>query len=111
MKMLINKVVFIFSVILLSACSDTTQLSDDKNTLSNSENPVASAMPLPPGLTDDEECKAGSDCSCGNVVCSAGCTCEMTGPTGICTGCPAPEVPSINVPVEAQDAALEATDN
>lgn len=109
MKIFIKKVVLILGVILLAACGNNTELNDDTNTVSNSETPVATALPLPPGLTDDEECKTGSNCSCGFVTCAVGCTCEMTGPTGICTGCPIPDVPSINIPVEEQEAVIEAT--
>jgi len=38
-------------------------------------------------LEDDEECK-DKLCDCGNVQIDKGCTCELTGPTGIGTNCP-----------------------
>lgn len=59
----------------------------------SSSSPINSQT-ISTSLKDDEECKAGSDCTCGFVTCEKGCTCEMTGPTGICTDCPIPEVPT-----------------
>ncbi len=49
-------------------------------------------------LEDGEECGPGGDCMCGVVVCAEGCTCELTGPSGICTDCPIPEVPPGTIP-------------
>ena len=47
---------------------------------------VLSTEVLAEPLKDDEICKAGMDCTCGFVICAEDTKCEMTGPTGICSG-------------------------